>query len=260
MNNWKTYLDHIFCMTYLPKNKYDKINTRLLNTGIDTKDADFFSWYFDIDDYSINDSIQLLKQNFINYFNDNCDTDFRYDNDNYKNKYTKLGINTYHILKIAQYFNYDRIGIVEDDAVFIKDNDYIKSIMETLSSQSFDMCQLQTTFDDCEAGNVEYLLTNNNAEIVNANILRQIYPAGVYGGAFIILTKSGINKVIDLFETNKFVCPLDALELIKHKTNLDCLFLLKPLCIQTDFYKFTDEWLHTKNINMNSIYDYDYNE
>ena len=96
-----------------------------------------------------------------------------------------LALATYRTLKIAQYFEYDRIIIFEDDIRFLKDIDYIKNNLELINTLDFDMCMLQTTFLECWHGIKKFILNNDHGvKEASENILRTVDNLGVYGGRF----------------------------------------------------------------------------
>lgn len=161
-----------------------------------------------------------------------------------------LALITYRVLKIAQYFKYDRIIIFEDDIRFLKDIDYIKNNLELIYTLDFDMCMLQTTFLDYWHGIKNDILTNvTHVKEVNENILRTADPLGVYGGGFIILTSHGINKIIKYCEHNNVVLNLDIFDSIRHLVKLDTIFALKPLCIQQNMI---EEWSNERCMDENA--------
>ena len=166
-----------------------------------------------------------------------------------------VALTTYRILKIAQYFNYDRIIIFEDDIRFLKDIDYIIKNLELINTLDFDMCMLQTTFCDCWHGIKNDILDGDpGVKEAGENILRTIDNLGVYGGGFIILTNHGINKIIKYCEDNNVVLNLDIFDSIRHLVKLDTIFALKPLCIQQNMI---EEWSNERymNENINMIID-----
>ena len=65
MNNniidWKKYVNHIFCMTYLPSNRLESIKKVFSNIGIDTNDNSFFSFIYDYEHCIFSDHHNEMK-------------------------------------------------------------------------------------------------------------------------------------------------------------------------------------------------------
>lgn len=259
MNNniidWKKYANHIFCMTYLPSNRLESIKKVFSNIGIDMNDTSFFSFIYDYEHCIFSEQHNEMKNMTFDFFNNHTMWEgnrLNYDQQAY---IYYVALTTYRTLKIAQYFNYDRIIIFEDDIRFLKDIDYIIKNLELINTLDFDMCMLQTTFCDCWHGIKNDIINNvTYVKEVSENILRTADPLGVYGGGFIILTNHGINKIIKYCEHNNVIFNLDAYDSIRNLIKLDTIFALKPLCIQQNMI---EEWPNERcmNENINMIID-----
>ena len=254
MNNniidWKKYVNHIFCITYLQNNRLDSIKKVFSNIGIDTNDNSFFSFVYDYEHCIFSEQYNEMKKLSFDFFNRH--TFFKGNRLNY-NEHEYLyyvALKVYGVLKIAQYFKYDRIIIFEDDIRFLKDIDYIKNNLDLINTLDFDMGMLQTTFLDCWHGIKKFILDNNHdVKEASENILRTTGPLGVYGASFIILTSHGINKIIKYFEHNNVVLTLDIFDSIRHLIKLDTIFALKPLCIQQNMI---EEWSNKRCMDENA--------
>ena len=249
MIDWKKYADYIFCINYLPDNRLKDISKTLIDIGIDINDSTYFSFMYDIEHKMFLDEYYVMWQKSYSFLN-NVGHFMPIDTNNYRFFY--LAIITYKILKIAQYFKYERIIIFEDDLIFLKDLEYIKNTLDFVNTQNFDMCSLQTTFLDCWHGLYEYIskldyVTNLN----NYTLFKTNSNLGVYSGGFLILTKNGINNIIDFFETNNIIIWLDALEGRRHMFNCKYMFILKPLCIQKWMLEIPIDNLMEFNANIN---------
>ena len=247
MIDWKKYADYIFCIHYLPNNRLKDISKTLINIGIDINDSTYFSFMYDIEHKMFLNEYNIIYQNSFSYLNEITKLMYIYDQHLFY-----LGMITYKILKIAQYFKYERIIIFEDDLIFLKDLEYIKNTLNFVNTQNFDICSLQTTFLDCWHGLYEYIsqldyVTNLN----NYTLFKTNSNLGVYSGGFLILTKNGINNIIDFFETNNVVICLDALEGRRHILNYEYMFILKPLCLQKWMLEIPVDDLMQFNANIN---------
>ena len=200
MNNlidWKEYIDYIYCMNYMPDNRINNISSTLQNIGIDIYDNRFFSFIYDCEHKMFLDEYDLMRKKSFKFYDEHkfYESENLYCNENFDYVFD-VALTTYKVLKTAQYFNYKRIIIFEDDVVFLKDLKYIKNAMDFVKTQDFDICLCQTTFVDAWYGNKEYLVNFGCEEFGNDMFLKTNRPSGVFGGAFIILTNEGINKII----------------------------------------------------------------
>jgi hypothetical protein len=258
MIKWDKYVDHIFCLQYLHNNRLNEITKTLTNLGINVYDSKFFSFVYDYEHCIFMNQYQNMKEESFNFFNNNVYFEGSYLENDKHNYIFYLGFNTYRTLKIAQYFNYDRIIIFEDDIKFLKDTDYIIKAMDFVKEQDFDICMCQTTFMDAWHGIKSYLVEDGCQDFGNDMFLKTELPLGIYGGGFIILTNKGINKIVDYYENHNLMVCLDALDTLRDKMQLSTLFALKPLCIQRNMIdEWSEEQRKEENINM-IIEEYEY--
>ena len=234
--DWHKYADYIFCLHYLENNRLNEISKTLTNININIFDTSFFSFSYDIEHCIFKEQYQNMKETSFYFFNKHAQFDGSDLKNTVHNYIFYLGYNTYKTLKITQYFNYDRIIIFEDDIIFLKDTDYIIKAMDFIKEQDFDICMCQTTFVDAWHGIKSYLVNYK--------------PNGLFGGGFIILTNSGINKIVKYFEDNNLMVCIDALDTLRNVLNLNTLFALKPLCIQNDMINWTEARRNDENINI----------
>lgn len=255
MNNmkieWNNYVDHIFCITYLPSGRLHKFKNVLTDINVNIKDNNFFTFMYDYDHFLFKSYYDEIVKKSLNFYNNNVY--YSGNRLNFENfEYTfYVAYNSYRALKIAQYFNYDRIIIFEDDLIFLKDINYIINALNFVNEQNdFDLCLCQTTFCHCFHGIRKYL-QNVADDLGNDFFMKTSEPTGVFGGGFIILTKNGIDKIIKFYEENDILVCLDSLENFKNtKIKLTTLFALKPLCIQECMLNWTNEQIEYYNKNM----------
>lgn len=116
MISWNKYFDHIYCIHFLPKHeqRFKRIQNELKRIGI--LNTDIFSWKFttDIPFYSI---IQ------------------KYSNHRHNQVKNEIGMFAcamahYEIYKEAFYLNYNRILVLEEDVIFLKDINLIEKLLD----------------------------------------------------------------------------------------------------------------------------------
>ena len=252
MIDFSKYVDHIFCINYLPNHKKDKISKTLNAIGINTNDSKLFSFAYDIEHNIFKDVYtDMLEQSFKFYAENICYPGCKLTKEN--NSYIfYVGLIVYKILKMSKYLNYERIIIFEDDILFLKDHNYLINAFDFLNTQIFDMCICQTTFENCWTGDKKLLIKEGECQdLGNDMFLKTNEPLGVYGASFVILTKTGIDKIIKYFEEYNLIVALDSLDPIRDKMNLETIFALKPLCIQEHMLEWSIGVQRCKNINMN---------
>ena len=252
MNNkieWNKYVDHIFCLQYLSNNRLNEISNTLKSINVNIDDPKFFSFVYDYEHCIFNNHYQNMKEDSFDFFNKNVYYSSAHLYNDKHNHIFYLGLNTYRALKIAQYFKYDRIIIFEDDIKFLKDIDYIIKAMNFVKEQDFDICMCQTAFNNAWHGIKDYLIESGCKDLGNNMFLKTKEPLGLFGGGFIILTNKGINKIINYYENNNLMVCIDVLDELRHLTNLETLFALKPLCVQDSY--FDDPNIKEVNDNIN---------
>lgn len=247
MIDWKKYADYIFCINYLPNNRLTNISQTLTNIGIDINDNKFFSFMYDVEHKLFMNEFNDIKENTFKLLNLNK----RFNQNNTPYLFN-VGMITYKILKIAQYFKYKKIIIFEDDIIFLKDKNYLKNALDFINNEDFDLCMCQTTFLDNIHGNIEFYKHNKLFQYLGTDMfMKTSTNIGIYGGSFMILTDACINKLIDFFESYNVVTCLDNLDGLYHILNLTRLFAIKPLCIQSDMLSWTLDKIKLNNININ---------
>ena len=244
MIDFKKYADYIYCLNYLPNGRTKIMADRFNNIGIDINDSNFFYFNNDVEHIICKtEENMVMNRSMFHYgfeiptYPDQADSNTKYA--------ITVGYNTYRVLKMAQYMGYERIMIFEDDIVFHKDHEFIKSNLDIINSTNFDYCMCQTTFwngwnENVQDASDKEQLLNNGCTAITDNLFR-INPwtsVGLYCGAWIILTKYGIEKIINYFEENNiFLC----IDMFAHKNeylNFDIIFTPKPLGIQLEYCKF----------------------
>ena len=259
MIDFHKYTDQIYCINYLNNGNTPELKRRLNSVGIDTSDGNFCYFFNDTEHVILKFEEQSLINRSSTYLLNTLYTkDYLLtEGSNYS---FVIGYNTYRVLKMAQYMGYERIMIFEDDIVFHKDHEFIKSNLDIINSTNFDYCSLQTSFWNAWYGDKQCLLQNKCSEVSN-NILR-INPytsIGLYGGAWLIFTKQGINKLIKLFEDNDITTCIDVLAEKNCHLNFDIIFALESLALQNknfeNQYRADMSWLN-KNNDLNK---YDFN-
>ena len=264
MIDFHKYTDYIYCLNYLPNGRTSVISKKFNDIGINTNDSSFFYFNNDIEhiigknefESFANNSIVKYWLNLQTELDNNFEEAFRYA--------FIVGYNTYRVLKIAQYMGYERIMIFEDDIIFHKDHEFIKSNLDIINSTNFDYCLCNTLFTDKIYGNKlfssyggnknELLKYSCTAESDNVFRINDNTGLRVSGGAWIILTKTGINKIINLFEENNFVICLDSLPYKNEIFNFDVLFTPEPLGLQEMHLqnKIHSIWSWNENVNFDN--------
>jgi len=234
--NWFNYIDHIFVINYINNNRYDAICKELLKVDIDIHklSIDKFSFLFDIDYNILNNYINF--ENIVNDINIHINniSDFVID---YTKIYLKLGLNLYKILKISKFMNYERILILEDDAIFLKNYKYFNEALLNLNSLSFDMLLGQGYYGFNHNFNNAIKNKWQNEFFIRTDI-DSIFTS--YGAAFVLLTKEGINNIINIYESLGYPIMLDTIIGLT-KYNLDILTVKKPLAIQDWYFEVGDD-------------------
>lgn len=151
--NWNTYFEHIWCLHYLPyTDRYEHSLNEFKRLGI--LDSNIFEFK-----YTYNNPLQV-KIGFSNCLN------FDGVMKNIICKQHNLGIlNTtlahYEIVKESLYRGFRRILIVEDDNIYLKDLDLMKSILDNIPGD-FDMCLLNRTNTLLSSEQFAYITANNS--------------------------------------------------------------------------------------------------
>ena len=107
--NWKKYVDHIYCIHYTPySDRKERLEKELKRVGI--LDSDIFSWEYsyDMPKFASNASQDLAYNHLLCYYN-------------------------------ALYMGYEKVLILEDDIVFLKDINMIQTLLDNLPNE-YDLC------------------------------------------------------------------------------------------------------------------------
>lgn len=114
--DWKKYFDQIFCVQFLPHRKVrgERICNELERVGI--LNSGIFQWK-----YSFSSPFYSVLKNNI---------PIRHQNVRDKQTQFDISLTHYEIYKFAYEFEYSRILILEDDVVFLKDLNEIKTILD----------------------------------------------------------------------------------------------------------------------------------
>ena len=247
--DFSKYVDHIFCIHYLPNNRLENISKQFDYIGIDIHNNSLFSFEYGIENQLFVDQIK----DYCNRYNELFQGVFYY-----QPYLFDIGIKIYHILKIAQYKKYKRIIIFEDDIKFLKDLDYIKNALDYIFEQDFDYVHCDPNYSRMYRGIEDYLLSYDLIyKLDNPYFYKLKYAykqTCIYDDGFIILSSYAINLLINLFERDQVVTSLDMIYNPMWKDdifNLKIYGAIKPLAIQEKTLTYTPERLEGINIHMN---------
>ena len=128
--NFKDYgVEHIYCINYIKNNRKKQLEQEFDYIGINYLDNSLFSWEFDYDDNVLNlkEKYELEKKK-----NELCFQKFDYYTYELKFETFKLSLRNYSIMKKSLDLGYKKIMIFEDDIVFLKNINKIKTILDNL--------------------------------------------------------------------------------------------------------------------------------
>ena len=128
--NFQDYgVEHIYCINYIKNNRKKQIEQEFDYIEINYLDNSLFSWEFDYDDNVLN-----LKENYEleKKKNELCFQKFDYYPYDLKFETFKLSLRNYSIMKKSLDLGYKKIMIFEDDIVFLKNINKIKTILDNL--------------------------------------------------------------------------------------------------------------------------------
>ena len=247
--DFSKYVDYIFCVNYLPNNRLKTISEQISYLGININDSRLFSFEFGIENKLFEENIEKYVKEFDIKFVDSF---------KYQRYMFEVGLNIYHILKIAQYKKYKRIIIFEDDIKVLKDLDYIEQALNYICNIDADYVHCDPNYSRMYRGIESYLLNNNLIEPVdNPYFYKLIYSYWgmcVYDSGFMILSERSINRLIELFEKNQITCGLDMIYnvlFLENIMDLNIYSAIKPLAIQEKTLKYPKEILEGINVHMN---------
>ena len=246
--NWFNYVDHIFCINYLPNNRYNSFINKLKNVDIDINEIPISKLTFLYDNninlfnVKFNDNNDILNKISEN-INKLIKNDLIYKYEYFKPTF-KLSLNIYKMLKIAEYFDYDRILYLEDDIAFINNKNYLINALNSLNELSFDILLGQGAyqFNEINIFNNKDILSFENEYFLKFNNK----AVTTYGASLCILTKQGIRKLIKLYESLDYPIGLDMIFNINDFI-FDIITVKKPLAIQDYYFNVSNDNL--KKIN-----------
>jgi len=126
--DWKKYVDKIYCITWTGSHKTrEKLWSELKRVDIDINDHELF---LNFENITTPLHKELCDNNFFSILIPSSD-----------NKYCYLAnviYAQYYCMKHAQNYGYDRILIIEDDVIFLKDKNAIINILDAYNEASKD--------------------------------------------------------------------------------------------------------------------------
>lgn len=197
MLNWKKYVDHIYILTCTKRKDYiyNHFLNELRRIHIDINDIDFVTIFTNI-------STPIYDSIYNNYFE-------RYTEVTSTRGYAlECALGHYYLMKLAEYNNYERILILEDDNCFLKDNILIENILDKINdefnSNNLDVCLLgQCKYSDNENDYINYI---------------NLYDTLVVGAVCNMYNKKAYTSVINLIENEKISFAFDEYNYIWDKS------------------------------------------
>ena len=176
--DWKKYLDRIFlihCANY--KDRLNQIMSELRRVGI------------------LDSGILEIKENYVNPVDNFLKSKTGVDP---RTIIMPLYIESYRILAESLFKGYERIAIVEDDALFMKDIDKIVELMENFP-QGYNLIQMSRisnkskyiarNWDSCRKNRInDYFVRADGYEI--------------WSGTFYIVSREGMKQLLDIMAKN----------------------------------------------------------
>ena len=249
--DWTKYVDQIYCITFAGKQNYEQYKedlynelyrVNILNSGI----------YYEFE----NISTPFYKRIYESLFDDNHKYVVKGSNDNLR-KYSYLYDCTmahYYCMKHAKLHGYNKIIILEDDVVFLKNKEDIIHILDNALEKYCDGYLF--------LGSVSHVCYDHASEIPNArNTLYECTETVNYdikpfnddiggGSAFNLYDMKAYSHFIDYIESGNFN-GTDIYFEIYNNSNINIFYSDTYVCIQDIWFGF---FLHaTRNypINMN---------
>lgn len=245
--DWKKYVDKIYCLTLAGKNK-NKLYSELKRV--------------DILDSGIYYETEFIKSPIYEKLCNSCYTFLTRDN-GYISEYNyifDITLNEYYFMKHAQANNYDRILIIQDDCVFLKNKQYIVDILETslkeLDKNNSGLYLGQLYYVHYPFYNIGFSSVKTffyeNKSIINNCISYDINKSAILGGAaFNIYCKDAYEYYIKnvenfdvLYEDDNYNHYLE--------NNINVYFNETPVCIQYKDIFIHINWFYLYNAD---IYD-----
>ena len=247
--DFSKYVDHIFCIHYLPNNRLENISKQFDYIGIDIHNNNLFSFEYGIENQLFVDQIK----DYCNKYNKLFEGAF-----DYQRYMFEVGLNIYHVLKIAQYKKYKRIIIFEDDIKFLKDLDYIKNALDYIFEQDFDYVHCDPNYTRMYRGIEDYLFSYNLISKPDNPYFYKLKYAYkqtcIYDAGFMILSSNAIDLIISLFEKSQITTGLDMIYnpiWVNDISNLKIYGAIKPLAIQDKIINKDKDYLNSVNVHLN---------
>ena len=217
MIDWKKYIDHIYIVDYIKTNKSvsKNFNSELKRVGIDRNDQSFVTTF-------ININTPIYQNLFNNFFNNSswCITEYTYAVD--------VTLAHYYCMKLAQANNYNKILILENDAIFYNDSNTIEYILNNaIDAFNYNMIDLFLGGSGCigiNGSNIDYSDTNIYTDINYKNHC-------CFGATFNIYNKKAYNYFIDFIESGK-IAVIDEYGCLYHESDIKIGLSNIYLCVQ----------------------------
>lgn len=159
MIDWARYFDHIYSIGYV-KNDITKLNSELKRIGI--YDSGIYSHEYSHSNIFVDSILQCILRNDMD----------KYEEDH---KGFDVSLTHYKIIKEAYELGYNKILIIEDDSIFLKDINRIEEILNNLPND-YELCYLNWTLYHQENAEIydyndyfKYFKTNNDIWLFSAS-------------------------------------------------------------------------------------------
>jgi GR25 family glycosyltransferase involved in LPS biosynthesis len=176
--DWNKYFDKIFCIHFLPyKDRENQIIKELNRIGIDDKLIEFSYTY----------PSQIVNIYHIISVNNKI-------NLNHHLAETSCALGHYNAIQIANYKDYNRILIIEDDISFLKNIDRIYKALENMPND-YDLIMLDKFIHFDRETYHKLIETNSINDLYTSFTNDDIASTGCY-----VLTKKGIDDLSKMYE------------------------------------------------------------
>ena len=218
MIDWKKYVDKIYIINCAVQDKERTKNLYNELHRIGVTDDLIYNYY------NISNSLVKIPLR----------SDLKYDKHFYD-----VTLGHYYCLKQAQEFGYEKILILENDVVFLKDVNLIEQILELVNENIYKF--------DVILNSLTYFATEediNNIDLIDSEVVLSVDATGNF------YNKNSIQKIIDIIE-KKYLVYIDYYDVwfeegIKHITTLNV-----PICCQDKMF-YEDNWqLYQQTYNFN---------
>ena len=226
MIDWKKYIDHIYIVDYIKTDDIvkEKFNSELIRVGIDRNDQSFVTTFM-----NINTPIyRNIHDNFFNNYSDPT-KDYTYATD--------VTLGHYYCMKLAQANNYNKILILENDAIFYDDLNTIEYILgNAINAIDSNIIDLFLGGSGCIG------INGNNIDYSDTNIYIDINYKPCAGTTFNIYNKKAYNYFIDFIESGK-IAVIDEYGCLYHESDIKIGLSNIYLCVQC-FWDMITEGLY----------------